>query len=274
MDLDMYQHPSTLNSFQKLADFGNIMIPAERGELASGLHGEGRMAEPENIVIFLETFFEKKMPLRGKKILITAGPTYEAIDPVRYIGNHASGKMGFELAQKAADFGATVFLISGPTHCTTHHPKIHLVPVVTAEEMYKACHHYFNQADWVIAAAAVADYRPINVASEKIKKDDSTLVLNLEKTPDILASLGAVKKHQTLVGFALETENELENAMLKIHKKNLDLVVLNSLRDTGAGFGFATNKVTFIDKQMNVTKMELKSKEEVAQDILLKVLTL
>lgn len=274
MDLDMYQHPSTVNSFQKLVAFGNIMIPAEKGELASGLHGEGRMAAPENIIGFLESYYEKNMPLRGKKLLITAGPTHEAIDPVRYIGNHASGKMGFELALKAAHFGATVYLVTGPTHCKADHPAITIIRVVSAQEMYRACHDYFDQVDWVIAAAAVADYRPAAVSREKIKKGECNLELKLEKTPDILSSLGAIKAHQVLVGFALETENELENAMLKIRKKNLDLVVLNSLRDAGAGFGFATNKVTLIDKQMNVTEMELKSKEEVAEDILFKVLAL
>lgn len=274
MDLDMHRHPSTLQSFDALRRFGNIMIPAESGELASGLSGEGRMAEPENIVAFLEAHFERQMPLKGRKILITAGPTYEAIDPVRFIGNHSSGKMGYELAMKAADYGADVTLVSGPSHCRADHSNITVIPVTSAAEMYEACHKYFGDADIVIAAAAVADYRPSTVETEKIKKNDGTLTLRLEKTQDIIASMGAIKTRQLLVGFALETENELENAMAKIRKKNLDLVVLNSLRDEGAGFGKPTNKITFIDRNMAVEPMELKTKEAVAEDILRKIIAL
>jgi phosphopantothenoylcysteine decarboxylase/phosphopantothenate--cysteine ligase len=272
MDLDMYKHPSTLASFQKLQSFGNIIIPAENGELASGLSGEGRMAEPENIVAFLEKDLLNQLPLRGKKIMVTAGPTYEAIDPVRFIGNHSSGKMGFDIATQAAKMGAEVVLISGPTHLQIDPTQITLVPVVSAQEMYDACHQYYNAMDVAIAAAAVADYRPKNIAQQKIKKEDATLSLNLEKTDDILASLGKQKTKQFLIGFALETENEIENAKLKIQKKNLDLIVLNSLNDKGAGFALSTNKVTFIDRNFVVEAMELKSKEEVAIDIVTKII--
>ncbi len=272
MDLDMYKHPSTLASFTALKSFGNIMIPAESGELASGLSGEGRMAEPENIIAFIENDIAEKLPLRGKKILITAGPTYEAIDPVRFIGNHSSGKMGFEIANEAAKLGAEVTLISGPSHLNVENKLIRLVRVVSAEEMYNQCHNYFENTDVAIAAAAVADYRPKNVASQKIKKQESSFNIELERTKDILASLGQIKKNQFLIGFALETENEIENAKAKIQKKNLDLIVLNSLQDDGAGFGTPTNKVTFIDSKFNIEPMDLKSKGKVAQDILNKVI--
>ena len=273
MDLDMYIHPSTLDSFKKLEQFGNTMIPAESGELASGLSGEGRMAEPENIVAFIEADLESRLPLKGKKILITAGPTYEAIDPVRFIGNHSSGKMGFDIALSAANLGASVILVSGPTHCKVSNPLIKVVSVVSAEEMYIACHQFYADVDVAIAAAAVADYRPKNVAQQKIKKAADDFVIELEKTKDILASLGEQKKNQFLIGFALETENEIENAKLKIQKKNLDLIVLNSLQDQGAGFSKPTNKVTFIDKFFNIEPMELKTKEAVADDILNKVIS-
>lgn len=272
MDLDMYKHPSTLSSFAALKQYGNIMIPAESGELASGLSGEGRMAEPENIVTFLEADLESKLPLKGKKILVTAGPTYEAIDPVRFIGNHSSGKMGFDIANEAASLGAEVFLIAGPTHLKAKNSLIKVVDVVSAQEMYDACHLYFNEVDAAIAAAAVADYRPKFVADQKIKKNTVEFSIDLEKTKDILSSLGAIKKNQFLIGFALETENEIENAKLKIQKKNLDLIVLNSLQDKGAGFKKETNKVTFIDKNFEIEPMELKSKESVAADILNKVI--
>lgn len=272
MDLDMYKHPSTLDSFHKLKTFGNIMIPAESGELASGLVGEGRMAEPENIVAFLEKDIASKLPLKGKKILITAGPTYEAIDPVRFIGNHSSGKMGFDIANEAANNGAEVILVSGPTHLNVKNNSVKVVRVTSAQEMYDACHEYYNEVDVAIAAAAVADYRPKNVANQKIKKNESTFSIELEKTKDILASLGEQKKKQFLIGFALETENEIEHAKQKIQKKNLDLIVLNSLNDKGAGFGQPTNKVTFISKDFEIEPKELKSKEEVAQDIINKVI--
>jgi len=271
MDLDMYIHPSTLESFHQLKLFGNTIIPAESGELASGLSGEGRMAEPENIVAFLEADLEKKLPLKGKKILITAGPTYEAIDPVRFIGNHSSGKMGFDIAQSAANLGASVVLVTGPTHLKIDSHLVKVVPVVSAQEMYEACHQYFTDVDVAIAAAAVADYKPKNVSLQKIKKEINEFSIELEKTKDILASMGEIKKNQFLIGFALETENEIENAILKIKKKNLDLIVLNSLQDEGAGFGKPTNKITFIDKNFREELMELKSKEAVADDILNKV---
>ena len=272
MDLDMYKHPSTLDSFHKLKSFGNIIIPAESGELASGLSGEGRMSEPENIVSFLERDLLEKLPLKGKKILITAGPTYEAIDPVRFIGNHSSGKMGFDIANEAVNKGAKVILVTGPTHLNVQNSTIKLIRVTSAQDMYDACHEFYSSVDVAIAAAAVADYRPKNVADQKIKKNEATFSIELEKTKDILASLGEQKKKQFLIGFALETENEIEHAKQKIQKKNLDLIVLNSLNDKGAGFGLPTNKVTFISKDFIVEPKELKSKEEVAQDIINKVI--
>lgn len=271
MDLDMYRHPSTTATFKALQRYGNVMIPAESGELASGLHGEGRMAEPENIISFLEKDIAAKLPLRGKKILITAGPTYEAIDPVRFIGNHSSGKMGYDIALAAANEGAEVTLISGPTNLKANHELVKVVNVTSAEDMYNACHAQFKNVDAVVAAAAVADYRPKTVAQQKIKKADENLTIELEKTKDVLASLGQVKVNQFLVGFALETENELEHAKQKIQKKNLDLIVLNSLNDEGAGFGKPTNKVTFINKNFEVEPLELKTKEEVAKDIISKI---
>ncbi len=272
MDLDMYKHPSTIASFKALHQFGNIIIPAEVGELASGLSGEGRMAQPENIITFLEADISNQLPLKGKKIMITAGPTYEAIDPVRFIGNHSSGKMGFDIANCAAKLGAEVVLISGPSHLTPEFDSIKIIRVVSTQQMYDVCHQHFDTTDVCIAAAAVADYRPKNVAVQKIKKTEATFTIELEKTNDILASLGKIKKNQFLIGFALETENEIENAKLKIQKKNLDLIVLNSLQDKGAGFGKATNKITFIDKSNSIEAMPLKSKEAVAIDIINKII--
>ncbi|KXN97909.1 phosphopantothenoylcysteine decarboxylase [Aequorivita aquimaris] len=268
MDLDMYQHPSTEETFKKLESFGNIQIPAAFGELASGLVGQGRMAEPEEIVSFLENDLLKKLPLRGKQILITAGPTYEAIDPVRFIGNHSSGKMGYAIAEAAASLGAEVVLISGPSALRLENDFVKLIRVTSAEEMYNAAHEYFDTCDVAILSAAVADYRPSEVASEKIKKKTDDLILQLTKTKDILASLGEIKKSQFLVGFALETENEEENAKLKLKKKNLDLIVLNSLRDKGAGFQADTNKITLITKDNKVLPFPVKPKKEVAKDIL------
>jgi phosphopantothenoylcysteine decarboxylase/phosphopantothenate--cysteine ligase len=273
MDLDMYRHPSTVAAFQSLRSFGNIMIPAETGELASGLSGEGRMAEPENIITFIETDIASKLPLRGKKILITAGPTYEAIDPVRFIGNHSTGKMGYDIADHAASLGAEVTLVSGPTHLSPAQASVNLIRVESAEQMFESCYTYFPDSDVAIAAAAVADYKPKIVADQKIKKSDQAFTIELETTQDILASLGAIKTRQFLVGFALETENEIDNAIAKIRKKNLDLIVLNSLNDAGAGFGHPTNKVTFIDSSLTIEPMELKSKEEVAADIINKIIT-
>lgn len=268
MDLDMYQHPSTKNSFEKLKSFGNIIIPAASGELASGLIGEGRMAEPEEIVNFIEKHILKFLPLRNKNILITAGPTYEAIDPVRFIGNHSSGKMGFELAKAAAEDGAKVILISGPTHLENPHPLVKLIRVVTAKEMLDAALEYFEKTDAVIAAAAVSDYKPKKISDQKIKKSEENFTLELEKNPDILATLGNQKTDQILIGFALETENEEENALGKLKRKNLDFIILNSLNDKGAGFQKDTNKICIIFKDGKKKNFELKPKNEVARDII------
>ena len=272
MDLDMYKHPSTSESLKKLDSFGNIVIPAAHGELASGLVGEGRMAEPDEIVAFIADHRRASAPLFAKKVLITAGPTYEAIDPVRFIGNHSSGKMGYELADRAAELGAEVVLVSGPTHLNPLHQEIQVIRVTTAEEMYKAVHDHYPNTDISISAAAVSDYRPTRVAGEKIKKKSASMTIELEPTRDILASMGAAKEHQYLLGFALETNNELENAMGKLHRKNLDAIVLNSLQDAGAGFGKPTNKITFIDKDGGVKPFPLKSKAEVASDIFNEIL--
>lgn len=272
MDLDMYKHPTTKSSFEKLDSFGNIMIPATAGELASGLHGEGRMAEPEDIVKFITTHLADGLPLSGKSVLITAGPTYEAIDPVRFIGNHSSGMMGYELAKSAANLGAIVYLISGPSSLTINHEHITIIKVVSADEMYEAAHTYYDDVDIAIAAAAVADYKPKTAADQKIKKASADLSLALVKNKDILLSLGEKKKNQFLVGFALETENEIENAIGKLKKKNLDAIVLNSLNDEGAGFGKATNKITFIDKNSTIKTFELKTKAAVAADILSEII--
>jgi len=267
MDLDMYKHPSTKNSLEKLESFGNTMIPAESGELASGLHGEGRMAEPENIVSFIVDDLAKGLPLSGKKVLITAGPTHEAIDPVRFLGNRSTGTMGFELAKKAASLGANVILVSGPTHLSVDHNNIQLIRVTSAQEMYEACHEHYGEMDVAICAAAVADYRPKAIATEKVKKKEGDMNIELERTPDILMSLGEIKKNQFLVGFALETQKELENAMGKLKRKHLDGIVLNTLKDDGAGFGGTTNKITFIDKNSEIKTFGLKTKPEVASDI-------
>ncbi len=270
MDLDMYAHPTVTENLIKLKSFGNHIIPATYGELASGLVGQGRMAEPEDIVLFLENTLSKNLPLKGKKILITAGPTYEAIDPVRFIGNFSSGKMGIALANEAVRQGAEVHLILGPSTEKNIHSQIHLHRVVSAQQMYEAAVTEFPTCDIAILAAAVADYMPETVASEKIKKKGGNLSLTLVPTVDILASLGKIKTTQTLIGFALETENEVANAQTKLKKKNLDAIVLNSLRDAGAGFGTDTNKVTFITKETQISS-PLKSKKEVAKDILTQI---
>ncbi|WP_271783111.1 bifunctional phosphopantothenoylcysteine decarboxylase/phosphopantothenate--cysteine ligase CoaBC [Aquimarina algiphila] len=274
MDLDMYNHPSTHQTFKKLQEFGNIMIPAESGELASGLVGQGRMAEPDTIVKFIEKDILGKLPLEGKKVLITAGPTYEAIDPVRFIGNHSSGRMGIELANVAANLGAQVCLVLGPSSLSVNHSLIRVINVISAKDMYEAVMLEYETSDIAIASAAVADYRPKNISNQKIKKKDTAFSIELERTNDILKWMGAEKKHQFLVGFALETENEEENAKNKLKNKNLDLIVLNSLNDKGAGFKGQTNKVTLINHKLGIKAFDLKTKSEVAQDIFNEINTL
>lgn len=268
MDLDMLQHDSTKENLKKIASFGNRILDPTHGELASGLVGTGRMAEPEEIVSELEEFFKNSNALKGKTVLVTAGPTYEALDPVRFIGNHSSGKMGYAIAESLANLGATVTLVSGPTSLHTSHPNVSVKKVVSAEEMYEACVAVFPKADIAVLAAAVADYKPVVKADQKIKKKDETLSLELTKTKDIAASLGKIKKSgQVVVGFALETEQEHENALKKLEAKNFDVIVLNSLKDSGAGFGHDTNKITLIDRNKTIRSFELKSKKEVARDI-------
>ena len=268
MDLDMYKHQSTKDSISKLLENGNILIPAETGELASGLIGEGRLAEPDTILNFIEGDIIKSLPLRGKKILVTAGPTYEAIDPVRYISNHSSGKMGFEIAKKASDLGAEVFLISGPSNQKISTRSINLINVVSSKDMHEEVIKYYSEADIVIMAAAVSDFKPKEFSNKKIKKDNIQPKMELEKTKDVLLELGRLKKNQFLVGFALENENEIENSLKKLKNKNLDLIILNSLNDKGAGFGTETNKITIINSKEEKTDYDLKDKSEVAEDIL------
>jgi len=267
MDLDMWKHPSTQSNIAKLGAYGNIIIPPEKGELASGLVGEGRLAEPEEIFHFLENYSNQNLPLLGKKALVSAGPTYEAIDPVRFIGNHSSGKMGYAIAQQLKELGANVTLVSGPT--TLPKPdQITVVSVTSAAEMLQACEKYFDHAAIIVMSAAVADYTPIEVASQKIKKKEEEFSIALKKTTDILATLGSKKKKdQLLIGFALETNNELENAKDKLVRKNLDFIVLNSMQDQGAGFATDTNKVTIINRSGESNVFPLKSKEDVAKDI-------
>lgn len=270
MDLDMYEHPTTKQNLELAEDFGHFIIPAESGELASGLIGQGRMAEPETIFNTVEDFFTKSNEdtvFKDKIVLITAGPTYEAIDPVRFIGNHSSGKMGFSLAEEAAKRGAKVILISGPTSQSIHSQNIELHKVTSAKEMLEKVFQFYENVDIAIASAAVADYAPKEVAKEKIKKNDDSLTIELVKNPDILKTMGEKKTHQFLVGFALETQNEEENAKGKLQKKNLDMIVLNSLRDAGAGFKNDTNKVRIFTKTEK-KEFELKSKDDVAKDIL------
>lgn len=268
MDEDMWKHAATKSNLKKVESFGNIIMPVNNGELASGLIGEGRMAEPEEIFIFLVERFFRKTELQNKKVLITAGPTYEPIDPVRFIGNHSSGKMGFALAEECYLQGADVTLVTGPTHLQTNFKGIKRVDVKTAEEMYNACKTAFSKTNIAIMSAAVADYKPLEVAKQKIKKKDAQLNLGLTKTTDILASLGKVKKkNQYLLGFALETNNEVENALQKLKLKNADCIVLNSLNDKQAAFGFDTNKITILKKDGSLVPFELKQKQAVAKDI-------
>ncbi|TCC86900.1 bifunctional phosphopantothenoylcysteine decarboxylase/phosphopantothenate--cysteine ligase CoaBC [Pedobacter frigiditerrae] len=274
MDLDMWKHESTQENIERLKSFGNTVISPNSGELASGLYGEGRMAEPDEIVAFLNADIKKGLPLLGKKVLVTAGPTYEAIDPVRFIGNHSSGKMGFALANEMVALGAEVTLITGPTAEKTN-TDLKRLDVISANDMLMACTSYFEQSDIIIMSAAVADYAPIHVANQKIKKKDAGFSINLKKTTDILATLGQQKKEkQFLIGFALETENEEFYAQEKLAKKNLDLIVLNSLNDKGAGFKTETNKITIFNKALDKVSFETKSKVEVAKDICNEILKL
>lgn len=274
MDLDMWKHDTTATNVKRLIGFGNILIAPGNGELASGLHGEGRMAEPEEIISFITQTISKDLPLSGKKVLVTAGPTYEPIDPVRFIGNHSSGKMGFAIADQLAELGAEVTLISGPT-AQLSKQAINFIPVVTAAEMFEACKKYFDTADIMVMSAAVADYTPVQVATQKIKKSTEAFSIDLKKTVDILAHLGQLKKPgQLLVGFALETENEEEHAKAKLVKKNLDLIVLNSLQDKEAGFQKDTNKITIFNSAADKKTFDAKSKIEVAKDICKEILQL
>ncbi|GIJ96129.1 phosphopantothenoylcysteine decarboxylase [Capnocytophaga stomatis] len=273
MDLDMYAHPTVNENLNKLKSFGNQIIPVVYGELASGLVGQGRMAEPEDIVNFIEINLSENLPLKGKKVLITAGPTYEAIDPVRFIGNFSTGKMGIAIANEAVKQGAEVHLVLGPSAEKNIDENIHLHRVVSADDMYQAAINQFDTSDIAILSAAVADYTPKIKALEKIKKKEANLTLELVSTTDILATLGKQKKQQILIGFALETNNELENAKHKLNRKNLDGIVLNSLKDKGAGFGTDTNKITFITPE-NEISFPLKNKTEVAKDILAQILKL
>jgi len=275
MDLDMWRHPATLNNVQKLQSYGNILIQPGTGELASGLHGEGRMAEPEDILHFITADTNKTLPLAGKQVLVTAGPTYEAIDPVRFIGNHSSGKMGFAIADELAKQGAAVTLVTGPSSQVSKQAGIKRVDITSATQMLEACQQYFEHADACVMSAAVADYTPVTVADQKIKKKEDTFCIDLKKTTDILKVLGERKRNdQLLIGFALETQNEEQNAIDKLHKKNLDLIILNSLNDNGAGFRLDTNKITMIDSSLVKTTFDTKSKTEVAADICNKIIAL
>lgn len=268
MDVDMYEHPATQHNIQILISFGNVLIPPEEGELASGLNGKGRMKEPQDIADFLSKEMKKKRPFDNKSVLITAGPTYEKIDPVRFIGNFSSGKMGFALAETFAEMGASVTLVCGPVNISAVNNRIKRIDVTTAEEMYQVCLKHFPDADITIMAAAVADYTPIHPEKDKIKKKSKNLQLNLVKTTDILSELGKIKKKkQILAGFALETCLEIQHATEKLQNKNLDLIVINSLKEEGAGFGFDTNKVSILAKDNTLLSFPLMSKKEVAETI-------
>ena len=275
MDLDMWKHPATLCNLAKLQSYGNHLIPVGHGELASGLVGAGRMAEPEDIVAFVGKYLTKDhSKIATKHVLITAGPTFEALDPVRFIGNHSSGKMGICIAEEAAERGAKVSLILGPSKLSTNHPNIETIRIQSAQEMYEATVERYSTADATIMAAAVADYRPKEISKEKIKKKDGEMFIELERTKDIAAELGKQKRpNQVNIGFALETQNEMNNAEKKLIKKNFDFIVLNSLNDKGAGFKHDTNKITIVDRDNNIQQFELKSKQAVAADILDKIET-
>ncbi|MGN5956511.1 bifunctional phosphopantothenoylcysteine decarboxylase/phosphopantothenate--cysteine ligase CoaBC [Sphingobacterium lactis] len=267
MDLDMWKHPAVQHNIELLKQYGHQIIPPGTGELASGLVGEGRLAEPEEILAFITKHFESNLPLKGKKALVSAGPTYEAIDPVRFIGNHSSGKMGYAIAKQLQALGAEVTLVSGPTALNSP-SQVNRVDVVSAQQMFEAMDKHFQESDIVVMSAAVADYTPVEVADQKIKKKAEDFSIALKKTTDILASLGKEKRdNQTLVGFALETNNELAHAKDKLERKNLDFIVLNSMQDKGAGFAHNTNKITVINRAGEVTAYDLKSKDEVAKDI-------
>ena len=272
MDLDMYAHPANQQNLAELNRIGKKVLPVGEGFLASGLHGKGRMLEPEEIISYISEELKSGLPLYGKKVLITAGPTYEPIDPVRFIGNHSSGKMGFALAEEALQLGAHVTLISGPTVLEAS-PDIDRHNVLTAEEMLAHALEHFAETDIAIAAAAVADFKPRNVGDQKIKKENGIQSIELDKTPDVLAKMGELKNKQFLLGFALETENEISNAIKKIKSKNLDAIVLNSLNEPGAGFSVDSNKVTYIDRNEIIIPFELKSKILVAKDIFSQILT-
>lgn len=267
MDLDMYAHPAVQKNIETLKSYGVHFIDAEDGELASGLVGKGRLAAPERIVESLDTFFNGQMSLTGKKVMVTAGPTYEKIDAVRFIGNYSSGKMGYAIAEECASRGAEVVLVSGPTSLNVHNSNIKLVRVNSAREMYEACNHEFPQCNAAVLSAAVADFTPQNVSDTKIKRKDNNLEITLKPTDDIAASLGKQKGDRVLVGFALEKENELENAIGKLERKNFDFIVLNSMNDKGAGFNHDTNKITIINRSKEVKNYDLKSKVMVAKDI-------
>ena len=274
MDLDMWTHPATQHNIQKLLSFGNEMIPVEDGELASGLHGKGRMVEPENILKVITYHFATKQTtkLAGKTILITSGPTLEAIDPVRFITNHSSGKMGTAIAEEAALAGAKVIFVTGPAKFKPQHPAIKIISVQSAQEMYEAASKHFVQADIAILTAAVADYTPLTVADKKIKKKDDDLAIPLKRTKDIAAELGQLKQPaQLMVGFALETNNAIEHAQRKLKSKNLDFIVLNTLEDKGAGFGHDTNKVTFIERNGSIIRYKIDTKKVVAKNIIQKL---
>lgn len=273
MDLDMFAHPTTQQNLDRLRSFGNRIIEPASGELASHLVGKGRMEEPDKIIEALEEFFSERQELKGKKIVITAGPTYEKIDPVRFIGNYSSGKMGYALAEACANRGAEVILVSGPVSLSAHHPAIKRIDVESADEMYEATVHAFQEANAAILCAAVADYRPENKAEQKIKREkDEELLLRLVANKDIAAALGSMKKDgQVLVGFALETQNGVQHATGKLERKNLDFIVLNSLSDAGAGFRCDTNKVSILERNGQITEYALKSKTEVAGDIVNKL---
>ncbi len=268
MDLDMWIHPATQKNIETLISYGNHLVPVEHGELASGLVGKGRMAEPENILSFVNNHFSKSQELAGKRVLVTSGPTHEAIDPVRFIGNRSSGKMGTAIVEELYHRGAEVVLVSGPARYLPDSDVAEIIKVTSAGEMFDACVDQFPTVDVAIMAAAVADYTPSKVSPIKVKKTEKTLTLELTNTKDIAKELGRLKKeNQVMIGFALETNNEMSNAQKKLVKKNLDFIVLNSLQDKGAGFQHDTNKITIVDKHNNINEYELKTKQQVAKDI-------